>query len=1141
MKELLKRAGAAGLVLDIVQGELKLYSENGEVDQILLNEIKLYKEEIKDYLIKNEIGGIYGAEYKSIEPIPLDTSYRMSDAQRRLWILSQFEEGSLAYNIPNRIPLIGKHDIEKFKMAVTAVINRHEILRTVFKGNDSGEIRQWVLSTDELGFSIDFKDFRDEGDREGMVRTYIQQDSYLPFDLEKGPLLRASILQVGDEEIVFYYNMHHIISDEWSMEVLAKDVFAFYEGYVRGIEPDLKDLNIQYKDYSAWQLKQLEEDSFTSHRAYWLDNMSGELPLLNLPTSKARPRIKTFNGSTIFTSFDKEISNGLKKYSTEKEGSLFMGLLATWNVLMYRYTSQNDLIIGTPVAGRDHADLENQIGFYLNTLALRNQVKPEESFNDFFQRVKENTLKSYSHQMYPFDRLVDELSLMRDTSRSALFDVMLVLENDQKTSDEFDLDSEMESNLAHEESRTSKFDLLLSVHERGERLSLSAEFNTDVYDREMVEKLLVHYETLIGKLISHPDMAVAEVDYLSEDERLELLHTLNDTTVAYSDKTVMQLFEEQVERTPDQIAVEFEELSLTYADLNSRCNVLANLLKVDYGITRNSKVGIMLERSMESVISMIGVMKSGACYVPIDPDYPQERVAYIVKDSALETIVSNARLWEKHSIHNSTLLDIKSLDLSIGNTTNPLRTNDLEDGSYVIYTSGSTGKPKGVLQTHRMMSNLIQWDIHQSGIETGLKHLQYASFSFDASLHDIYFVLSSSGSVYIVNDSSRLDYQSLLYEIVQKEIVVLSMPYSALDALCLHFDSTTLERHSIRYIVSTAEQLYVNNSLEKFLENNPKVELHNHYGPSETHVVTSYKMSSEIGNIVRRSSIGQPISNTRIYILDTFRNLVPHGVFGEIYVGGDNLAVAYLNMEEETNQKFVDSPFGSEKLYKTGDIAYRRKDGNIEFIGRTDDQVKIRGYRIELGEIEQALSKIDAIESMVVLARENRSSENELVAYITAKEEQNIGNLRASLKESLPAYMIPAHFVQLETLPLTPNGKIDKKALPDPLGHGLDSGVEFIAPVNEIEQKLVDIWEMVLGRKGVSVRDDFFELGGYSFKAMGLIVEYKNSFNVALSLKDIYDRTHLYEHAELIEIKNWIKDESKEEPSEQVNLETFDF
>ncbi|MDP1816120.1 MAG: amino acid adenylation domain-containing protein [Leadbetterella sp.] len=1121
-----------GIFLSMNGYKLDIEFDGDSIPDNLLEEIAKNKDKLLEYITRNRLR----SNYQDIIPVNSLGPFKLSSAQRRLWVLSQFEEGSVAYNMPGSTYMNKGIDFACFKRAIESTIARHEILRTVFKEDETGEIRQWIISIKDLGFSLGYQDYRKEENKDEKIQNYISEDSVKPFDLEKGPLLRATLLHVEDERYVFYFNMHHIISDGWSMEVLTKDVFSYYEAYKENKEPELKELRIQYKDYSAWQLSHIGEESFKAHRTYWLENLRGELPLLDLPITRQRPRLKTHNGRTFGTYLNKEISGKLKEFSRQQGGTLFMGLLASLHALFYRYSGQVDQIIGSPIAGREHADLEDQIGFYVNTLALRNQINPEEGFDELFLRVKQNTLNAYSHQMYPFDRLVEELDLARDTSRSAVFDVMMVLQNNGENVSDFELPLGQQDQVFDHGSKTSKFDLLINIQEQGEYLWFSVEYNTDVYEGEMIERFINHYKSLVSKLLSAPKQALRNIVYLSEQEQQELLLSFNDTKADYSERTVMELFEHQVSQTPDKLALIFEECTLTYKELNERSNVLANILKEKHQASNTTKIGVMLERSLESVIAMIGVMKAGACYVPIDHDYPSERVAYIAEDSQLEVIISEKELFKKHGIKTCTLVDIKKIDVVNEKKTNPKNSNNLDDSSYVIYTSGSTGKPKGVVQTHRMMSNLIQWDIHHSGIERNLKHLQYTSFSFDVSLQDCWSVLNAGGSLYVSNEKIRIDFPLLWAYILTNGLQVLSFPFSAFQQLSTQNFIDSSMAIDIKHIVCSGEQLIINSSLKNFLESHPKLVLHNHYGPSETHVVTSYKINSELGNIEPRASIGKPVSNSRIYILDAFYNLVPKGVKGELYIGGANLAKGYLNKEEFTKERFVEDPFKPGMvLYKTGDLGKWLPNETIEYLGRVDDQVKIRGYRIELGEVEHALLKNEQIKEAVILVKENQVHEKELVAYFSSKAEQTLNDLRSYLKEFLPEYMLPSYYVQMESLPLTRNGKIDKKSLPDPQGLGLSSGVEYIAPRNEIEEKLVKIWQEVLKRDNIGVKDDFFILGGHSLKAVRLISAVQKDFGFKLDIRNLFQNTSIELLAKEIERISWLADK-KEQSNSSFNI-----
>ncbi|MFT5822557.1 MAG: amino acid adenylation domain-containing protein, partial [Crocinitomix sp.] len=1022
---------------------------------------------------------IQSAGKTSFIEIPIQekqVSYAISDAQRRLWVLSQFEEGSAAYNMPSQVYLNQEINIENFTKAINATIERHEILRTVFEADEEGTIRQWVLEKAELDFEITYQDFRNDQIQE-QVKHYILADSSQSFDLEKGPLFRIALLQIEDNAYVFYFNMHHIISDGWSMSVLSKDVFTFYEAFEANREPELKDLRIQYKDYAAWQLNQLKEETFKGHQNYWLNHLSGELPLLDLPSSKQRPIIKTNNGLGLSTYLDETTTAQLKKHAQQNGGSLFMTLLATWNVLFYRYTAQKNIIIGTPIAGRDHADLEDQIGCYLNTLALRNELNPSEGFNEFYKKVKTNTLASYSHQMYPFDRLVEELGLQRDISRSAVFDVMLTLQNTGENTAKFKLNTEQLNLIVAEEAGASKFDIDFTFQEMGDYLSMHAVYNPDVYDKEMVEDLIKHYKQLLVVVLANPELGIEAIDYLSDQEEQALLLDFNNTKIVYQqDKTIVDLFYAQAERTPNEIAVVFEATELTYQTLNEKSNQLAHYLQSNYAIKPDDLVGIQLERSEWMIIAILAVLKSGGAYVPIDPNNPQERVNTIVEDSQAKIVLDKAELSRFNAAQK--LHPVAKVITAV----NP---NNL---AYVIYTSGSTGKPKGVMLEHGNVTNFFEGMNGVFGNERGT-FLSLTNYTFDISVLELLWTLTKGYKVVLQGDVRAIvegDYS--VYAQIKKHAVTHMQATPSMGTILNEYFSDDKGWQSLKTILLGGEPLTVSLA-EGIYTNLAAVQIYNMYGPTETTIWSSVKKIEPGSNFIE---IGHPIANTQIYILDSNKKIVPIGVQGEIYIGGNGVARGYTN-HELSKVSFIESPFQEGgRLYKTGDYGLWMKNGSIYCIGRKDQQVKIRGHRIELGEIEQALLKNDQLKDVVVVL--NDKEEKELVAYVTAKQVQkddaenlNAANLRAYLKDHLPEYMIPSYFVALDKLPLNNSGKVDKKALPEPEGLALSGGNEYVAPRNEMEEKLADIWGELLERDKVGIRDDFFALGGNSILVFNLL------------------------------------------------------
>ncbi|QHI35403.1 Tyrocidine synthase 3 [Kordia antarctica] len=1017
-------------------------------------------------------------DFVTIEPVPIQENYKLSNAQHRLWILSQFEEGSAAYNIPYTIP-IQIEDLNLFKKAIHAVIDRHEVLRTVFKVNEDGEIRQWILDQKTLNFQIQYIEVTDSA----AVQHYIEVDSFEPFNLENGPLIRASILKTVDDQYTFYFNMHHIISDGWSMEVLAKDVMEYYNYYMGKTPQEPTPLRIQYKEYTAWHLAQMGKNH--ESRDYWLKNLSGELSVIDLPTKKLRPKVRTYKGGLLTTYLDKETTDVLKNYSRANGGSLFISLLSTFTVLLNRYTSKDDIIIGSPISGRDHIDLKDQIGFYVNTLAFRNQVDSNENFASLYHRVKENTLEAYNHQMYPFDRLVEELNLKKDTSRSDIFDVMLTLQNNADNTSNLEIDKIELDTIKEYKNVASKFDLQSIFEEVGDCISFSMIYNMDVYDATMLKKLMKHYKQLITSLITNPDVAIGKVNYLTVDEKKKLLENFNATEVVYpQDKTIINLFEEQAAKNPTSIAVVFEDTRLSYRELDELSNQLAHYLIDNYSIEKEDLIGIKLERSEWIIISILGVLKAGGAYVPIDSGYPEQRISFIEEDTNWKVCIdlnelNNFKLAEKYP---STKPEITVLPSNL---------------AYVIYTSGTTGKPKGVMVENKSVINLINYQTREFKIDSKDNILLFSNYVFDASVEQIFLGLLNSATVVVIS----------------KELIIsddLSSFLNNHEITHLHATPTYLEQlrgiekcNTLKRVISGGEIC----SLKLAESISPNIEFYNKYGPTETTVTSiEFKRKKKLNKVL---PIGKPIGNTQVYILNDLLELQPIGIVGEVFLGGAGLSRGYLNNTELTAEKFIVHPFKEgERLYKTGDLARWFSDGNIEFIGRKDNQVKIRGYRIEIGEIESALSEIHAIESSAVIAIDSHLGTKELVAYVTSKETLSIEYLREELQKSLPDYMLPSYFVQIERFPRTVNGKMDKSKLLDIDGNQLESSLAHIAPRNETEGKLAAIWEEVLDEEKVGMKDNFFTLGGNSIKAIKLLTFINKTFEVDINITDVFtDRT----------------------------------
>jgi amino acid adenylation domain-containing protein len=1005
-------------------------------------------------------------------------SYAISDAQRRLWVLRQFEAAAASYNMPGRLDLDDTFDIPSLCEALMTVVDRHEALRTVFRENEHGELRQWILSSEELGLDIDHVDFRSVDDSMSQADEYIASESAKAFDLENGPLVRIALIHVADQQSILFVNMHHIISDGWSVKVFSDEVLKYHEAFAKGIAPDINPLTIQYKDYAAWQLQYAETEEHENHKAYWLDQLAGELPLLELSQAHRRPTMKTYNGHNLRTVISEQTSQQLATYCQEQGASLFMGLMASLNILFHRYTNQTDIVLGTPIAGRSHADLENQIGFYINTLALRNTIEPASSFTEIMQQVKFVMLSAYEHQQFSFDRLVDQLQLKRDTSRSPVFDVLVTMQNIHENEFGAGENNELAGELIDNGPCTAKFDIDITFQEVGKHIVFDVNYNVDVYGKSVIETFMKHFIALVTALMDAPDTAIGNVSFLNPTEKKQLLEEFTATNKTYpTEETTVDLFAQQVLRTPDDIAVRFANETISYSQLDHLSNKFANHLLQEHHLKAEDLVGIKMARSQWVIVAILGVLKTGAAYVPLDTKYPQSRLEYIEQDSQYKICVDD-NVIEAFVAKQEQITDVAP-SIAIGR----------DQLAYVIYTSGSTGKPKGVMVEHGNMCELLHWSKEEFDASAFDQSLFVTSICFDLSIFDMFYPLITGKEIHVLQDGLEVaahlesDQRYLLNTVPSVVGALLAQGVDLSPVKVLNMAGEPIPLSYLEQLDGVVEQV------------------RNLYGPSED---TTYSTSTRIED-PSFLTIGSPISNTQAYILNDFDQLQPLGVIGEICLSGAGLTRGYLNRPELTSEKYVSHPFQEgERLYRTGDLGCWLSDGTIEFMGRKDDQVKIRGYRIELGEIEHALESVDAIENAVVIAHESETSGKELVAYINAMTEQNIADLRTTLKQSLPEYMIPIHFVQLDKIPTNANGKVDKKALPKPEGLGVAITTEFVAPSTDIEATLVQIWEEVLQVKEVGVKHNFFELGGHSLKATRVISRVQEEFGVKVDLTSLF-------------------------------------
>jgi len=1102
IKELRENKVAVKLVDN--QLEVTLFKE--DINPALLEALKAQKQKVIDYLSSISIK----ASSREIPKIELLDSYPVSNAQLRIWLESQAEKASIAYHMPFEMHLTEAYDISILEQAIQYLIDRHEILRTVFRLDGNKELRQYIIPPEELRFRLDYQDFCNNPEGKKQAQAYIKAQVTIPFDLAQGLLIKACVLQYKADGYILFFNMHHIICDAWSIPVLKQEFLIVYKSLLAGEIPELPALRIQYKDYASWHVNRLRSELLAEQKQYWRNQFLDEIPVLEFPQKNIRPPIKTYNGQILGTYFGKELTELVHAYQREQGGSLFMVVLSILYVMLSRYTGVHDIVVGCPFAAREHVELKNQIGFYTNTLAIRNQLEKPDTFDHFFSKVKQSVLDAFTHQQYPFDQLVEDLNLKKDLSRNPLFDVMLVVLPDGSTGEGEILETGANT-IVRGESTTSKFDLLIYIKETGKDISFKIEYNTDLFEESLIGQFIKHYKKMIALLLQQPGKKIAGINYLSE----EVVRNTGINHKNYQPTTVISLFEKQVEQTPDAVAVCFEDTFLSYRQLNEQVNRVAFYLRSQHQQTRGINVGVMLYRSHFNVIAMLGVIKSGACYVPIDAKYHEDRRQYIINDAEIASIISTTDVQEHFSMGEAKVIHLDTFDFSEWKAENPIVENTLDDAAFIIYTSGSTGNPKGVIQTHRMLSNLIQWNIYDAGIPSGLKHLQYTSFSFDVSLQDCWFVLSGGGTLYITSESLKIDFQKLFLYIVEKGVEVLSFPFSALSNFFEFVGEVFNQKHKLKHIISSGEQLTIGKAMEKFLSGSPAVKLHNHYGPSETHVVTSYTLSAKENNLPKYVPIGKPVANTTIYLLDENLQPVPEKVIGEIYVGGEHLAVGYVKLPELTKERFIVNPFDDEKrLYKTGDLGYKDANGIITYLGRNDNQVKIRGYRIELAEIKNTLLTQEGIQQAYVGIVE-RDNEKAIVAYVSGEKSSDRQFIKKELSKQLPEYMVPAYIVALNYIPLTPNGKIDVSKLPDVGEEALVKAV-YLEAKTEIEKTLLGIWEEILGISSIGILDNFFELGGHSLQITRMLYEINKAFDINLQMKNVFSSQCVQELAQLI-------------------------
>ncbi len=1075
-----------------VELPLRLLFESSTVAE-LSSEIQKLQEEAADISVP------------PLEPIDRTTEgLPLSFAQQRLWFLDKLEPNSASYNIPMAMKINGKLNIEALKQSIRTVIKRHETLRTTF-GEERGKPVQHIAT--DIDFHLDEIDLSPlpEEDRRSEAVKLARKDANEPFDLAAGPLFRVQLLKLSDDEHILLANMHHIISDGWSMGILISEISRLYGEQIGETKADLPELSIQYADFAHWQRRWLQGDVLDKQIDYWKQQLSDLPPLLELPTDRPRPAVQTFNGDTIEFSLPESLSSALILLGREKGATPFMFLMAAFQVLLHRYSRQDKFAVGSPIANRTRSEIEPLIGFFVNTLIMRADFSDNPTFDDYLQRTRETALGAYAHQDLPFEKLVEELQPQRDMSHSPLFQTAFVLQN-MPENQTVEL-PELTMEPLEDESTTAKYDLTLTMTQGKDIFLGSMEYNTDLFDRSTIERMLKHFETLLNGIAENCERPVSELPLLDEQTKTRLLKEWNATETDFPDNVcVHRWFEQNVEKHPDAEAIRFrndadsEARAFSYAEMNERANRLAHFL-IKKGLGPETIAGISMERSLDMVVSMMAILKAGAAYVPIDPTYPDERIRYMVEDSGLIALLTQSALSERLPAGAALKVEVDQLwdKLEEEPTHNPGVAMDPENLAYLIYTSGSTGRPKGTMLRHRGACNLANEQIKAFHVKPGSRILQFSSLSFDAATWEFVMAMMS-GAALILTSAETIASGTALVKLMAKEnVTTITLPPSVLAV----WPQETLP--DLKTII-TAGEAVSGELVELWGEGRQFV---NAYGPTETTVCASMHECS--GSYPQPPPIGRPNGNFQLYVLDQHLYPVPVGVPGELCMAGVGLARGYLNRPDLTAEQFMPNPFSHEKgqrLYRSGDLVRYLPDGNIQFLGRIDEQVKIRGFRIELGEIESVLEQQDQIKDVAVIDREDTPGNKELAAYLVLQDTRTVDTnaLKNSLRTQLPEYMVPAHFIVLDALPLTPNGKLDRRALPRPERSRDDLQSQYVAARNENEQKLVDIVQTLLQVDKVGIHDNFFELGGHSLLATQFIARVKEQFGIELPLRTLFEQ-----------------------------------
>lgn len=1082
INEFLAELDKLGIKLWNDKGMLGYRAPKGTLTKKLMSSIKNRKSEILAFLSQQDV-----EQMPAVTPVSRADEIPMSFGQQRLWFLNRLESANLSYNIAGAFSLMGKINKQALEDSLKQIEERHETLRTTFAEKNGTAYQQINPPSFKLNFlSLEESLANEQSEK---IQDLINKEQSHVFSLSNGPLWRVTLLRLNPSKHILLVTFHHIIADGWSLSNFINELSILYEAIVKSQPLTLPELAVQYADYTVCQRSWLVGDVLQKQLNYWQQQLANSPALSTFPTDYPRPPVQRFRGAEIIQSLPQTTVTEIKALAKQQGVTLFMVLEAAFALLLSKYAGAQDVLIGTPIANRQHQEVEPLIGFFVNTLVLRHNLSGNPSFLKFLQQVHQLALNAYQYQSLPFELLVEAIQPERSLSQSPLFQVMFILQN---TPPEKRKLADIDLTFMNSQSATSKFDLTVSLEESENRITGIWEYDIDLYKEETIQRIIAHYNNLLNSIISEPDKGIDQLAILDQTEHYQIIYQWNSQgNNVTPNQTVHKMFEVQAEMNPEAVALVFDQQQITYRALNDRANQLAHYLLMSQ-VGSNKAVGIYCQRSPELIISVIAILKAGFFCVPLDLEYPKERLKYMIDDAKVSIILTQqARLsdWPEYA---GLLVNLNDISPALA-TDNPNIDMTSEELCYVLYTSGSTGQPKGVAMPHQALSNLINWQMEDV---KAVNTTQFSPISFDVSFQETFSTLCAGGVLFLFPEALRKDPKALLLYLEEQQIERMFLPVVMLQQLaeCAKGKMPL----ALRRVITAGEQLKITPSIRQWFKNANCI-LQNQYGPTETHVVSCFTLSEEVDDWPLLPAIGQPVPNTQLYILDSHLQPVPIGVAGELYIGGLQLAKGYFNRPELTDERFLPNPFGEGKIYKTGDICKYQANGNIDYIGRIDSQIKMRGFRIELEEIEQVLEAHQDISKAVVLIDKEKER---LIAYLTGHFDS--GSITHYLTNKLPQYMIPSVFLKLDNMPLTPSGKIDRKTLSAMEISNTRPSDQFTPPVDFIEQQLANIWQEVLALPMVGVEENFFAIGGHSLLAVHLMARIEQHFGKNLPVATLF-------------------------------------